>query len=590
MMDERAGLYRPRWYYPAAALLLLLPLYQWLFGIPGSGVIGDDYSYFLPHLLDGYYWYLNNGLGEIPWFSPAFCAGLPAYANPQNFYYSLPQLLTLFLGPLTAIQATQLLVAGLGFIGCYLLLLRRCGIILPYALLGAALFMFNGFFASRMAMGHLTFHGVMLLPWFALLLSGRYVTLRIKGAAVVLSGLLFAYLIYAGMVALLLQMIVAVWLLLLLLARGHRELWYFSVVLMLAVLLGMLVGGSKLLAVITYMQVSPRNGYPLPGFSQLVDLLLLPIKTLFISPQDLSQQLVNLRWDMTPASFNYGLSLVPLLIIVLLGLRAVRQGAGVKSILLAEPVRYLLILALLLVPLLLNLYQPVWNQWLKSLPLIGQSSNNLRWMILYLLPVLMLAMWLLSRISLKPWQSGGLALSLFVLACGQLHWNYQQQATPAHYTPDGVEQAYLEAKQQQQVPWISFVGGYRDGLGRMMRVLNRNDLLARGGSILNCYEPMFGYELEWFPASRVEPGSVWTVGAERQFNFHNPSCFLFPEENSCSPGERFSTRERQSLDQLLRYQPLAFVKSRQQQIADMVSLLALLLGLAWLIWSVVRRG
>src|SRR5206468_4973037 len=43
----------------------------------------------------------------------------------------------------------------------------------PIATLGAALFLFNTCFSSRMLIGHLTFHAFMLVPWLPLWLFGR---------------------------------------------------------------------------------------------------------------------------------------------------------------------------------------------------------------------------------------------------------------------------------------------------------------------------------------------------------------------------------------------------------------------------------
>src|SRR3989442_8323820 len=56
-----------------------------------NGGLGHDYSYVLPTLLAGHYWYAVNGPLAIPWFTPAICGGVPLLADPQSFYYSVPQ-------------------------------------------------------------------------------------------------------------------------------------------------------------------------------------------------------------------------------------------------------------------------------------------------------------------------------------------------------------------------------------------------------------------------------------------------------------------------------------------------------------------
>ena len=121
--------------------LIFAPFYPNL-----QGKLGHDYALFLPKLLDGYFWYRANGLFAVPWFTPAFCGGIPLFPDPQSVYYSLPQWLSFVTDPLTSVYLTLLLFAALGFVGFYFLL-RWVFRTTPWtALLGAGLFLFNGFY------------------------------------------------------------------------------------------------------------------------------------------------------------------------------------------------------------------------------------------------------------------------------------------------------------------------------------------------------------------------------------------------------------------------------------------------------------
>src|SRR3989338_4882337 len=89
-----------------ASFLLLLWAYHLIFGkfFPTQkGTLGHDYAHVLPDLLDGYFWFTNNGLFEPFWFTPAFCGGQPQLADPASVYYSVAQLLTFILNPLTSL-------------------------------------------------------------------------------------------------------------------------------------------------------------------------------------------------------------------------------------------------------------------------------------------------------------------------------------------------------------------------------------------------------------------------------------------------------------------------------------------------------
>src|SRR5437588_1186443 len=123
-------------------------------------ILGHDYMQQLPNLLAGYYWFHNNGVFSIPWFNPAQCGGVPFYADPGHGFYSLPQFLVLVFNPVLAINITFFVFALAGYFGFYFLLKRKFRINQPFALLGATLFLFNGFYAHRMMIGH-PFHAFM---------------------------------------------------------------------------------------------------------------------------------------------------------------------------------------------------------------------------------------------------------------------------------------------------------------------------------------------------------------------------------------------------------------------------------------------
>ena len=159
MSGRRAALIGP------AVGVVAVAAFQWIFGgfFPSANEhIGHDYGYFLPQLLNGFYWYEQNGLGAIPWFTPALGAGVPFYPNPANIFYSAPQFLAFVVDPLTAVRLTIVLFAAAGYAGMLALLRGPFRLGLGAALFGAVAFTFNGFYAHRMLVGHLAFHSFML--------------------------------------------------------------------------------------------------------------------------------------------------------------------------------------------------------------------------------------------------------------------------------------------------------------------------------------------------------------------------------------------------------------------------------------------
>lgn len=169
-----------------------------------SGFMGHDCSLHFPNLLVGYYWALQNNYWSIPWFTPATCGGMAYYADLNVAYFSAPQILTLFVSPLRAIQITFMAFALLGMWSAYSLMRVAFGASRTASLVAAALFLFNGFYAYRMLIGHLTFHAFALTPLLmAMLLPRAGKAMPGIGATLVracVAGLCLAYMFHSGMI------------------------------------------------------------------------------------------------------------------------------------------------------------------------------------------------------------------------------------------------------------------------------------------------------------------------------------------------------------------------------------------------------
>src|SRR5215216_7213206 len=73
-------------------------------------LVGHDYRYFIPRLIDTNLHIQRNGL-SIQWYTPSFGGGLPAFPNPQHLEYSLVQALTFLVNPWLALLLTTAIVS-----------------------------------------------------------------------------------------------------------------------------------------------------------------------------------------------------------------------------------------------------------------------------------------------------------------------------------------------------------------------------------------------------------------------------------------------------------------------------------------------
>lgn len=574
------------WWIAPTSFLLLLVAYHFIFGqfFPTlSGTLGYDYSRVLPDLLDGYFWFRSNGLLEPFWFTPAFCGGQPSLADPAFIYYSTAQLLTLFINPVTGIYVSVLLFASLGFWGFYLLLRSCFGTSHQAAILGGALFMFNGFFIQRMLIGHFIYHGMMLLPltaWFLLRPTTKNNILGVlsNGAA---AGCMLAYGIYSGLVSLLLPCVAAIMAIICIHRLAGREHAGFMKRSLVATLVFSGLSASKLVATLSFLHYFPRSDYSLGGVASAWDAARLLFSALFFAPADIAEQaqplLANVQWPLFRHEWEYGVTVVPLLI-VLAGMAATLKH--LRSARLRLPAASWAWLALLVftlaLPFALNIYTPDWNAFLKQVPLIKSSSTLVRWFLVYIPAIVLASALFMDRISpLESRRNGMLAAALAVLVAinalkDQDYYHSQE------YPPDTIVTAWQNARAGAALPHIRQVGTMVDAYNQIQKPINRNDLIAYGVSQLVCYNAVFGYRLEYLPVGTLRPGRV-LAETDGLLNIKNPACYTYPEQNNCVPGDHFAATQREAAQTFASYKPYPFRFSPAQQAANRITLATLVL-------------
>jgi hypothetical protein len=571
---------------PLLLSLLLIAVYYWLFSrfFPNaSGRLGHDYALFLPYLLDGYFWYTTNGVDAVPWFTPSFCGGLPRFAN-QYLYYSVPQFLSFVTDPLSAIRFTLVIFAALGFSGFYAVLRGAFRSSVAAALFGATLFLFNGFFAHRMIVGHLSFHGFMLTPWIAFFLFRPIPsTSSSTGASrwrlafdVVMAAVLTAYIAVSSVAHLPLPMAMTLLVIgstLVLTDPPTGWLRVATVKAGSALVLATALSAAKLAAAAALVQHFPRDFYPLPGFASALELVRVLGVSLFWTPAGLPARglLANTPWDMGRHEFEYGVTVIPLLILLTGMIGSIGSvGSTVRRLRPVEWAALIVASLLLLVPLALNLYTPAWNAILKRIPFIKNSSQNLRFFSVYIPVVILFSALILDRSRLLSRLRGPIVAASIVgvvainVSSNRAHYHREQ------YDPSPVLRTYARTRAGDWSPEISAIAATVDRSGRPLLRFDRNNAVTAGYSQLFCYETVFGYRLERFPRKTLRPGSPLDA-RDGHLNLKNPACYVFPAENACEPGDHFTVDQQREAVAFLRFRPFSFEMSGTQRLANRIS-------------------
>ena len=527
-----------------------------------NGTLGHDYEYFLPLLLAGKYWVAQNGLSAVPRFTPAFCGGVPLLANPQSLFYSVPQALALLVDPVTSYRLTTLLFAAAGGVGTYFLMTRRFGVSLAAALLSSVIFLFNGFLMYRLAIGHVTYHVVGLMPALCYFLLAPARDLRHGTRAVVGSAAILTYFVYGGAPNMLGQLAVtcvAVWLIHGFVRPMRYSFWFIGAA---AGILAGAAGAAKLVAAMAWLSEFPR-----PHTIELVDdfpaLLASLLRGLFF-PASLPPEIGRHEWE-------FGVGLMPLFSLVrgarLAGTRFGSRGLFARPSV-ARSFGVAALAALMVLPIWLNYGDAEKAAWLKTLPYIGDNVVLVRWFSIYLLPLTVAAGCLMDFAF--PNESARLRAAIVgvIVTVAQPLLSdrsyYQQQP----YEPGLVLSASRATDLTGRVPAVSAIGSI-PGAGR-------NDGLASGRSSYPCYEPMFGYRLETFPGTLVLGSLSGDTGAP---HLRNPACYIYGNANGCVPGAEFTGAERGDEAAFADYRPFSYALPAWQIWADRLSLLALLIML-----------
>ncbi len=576
--------------------LLLWNAWEWTFGafLPTpEGRLGHDWAHKLPLLLDGASWFLQNGFAPLPWFTPSFCGGIPLFPHPASFYVSLPQLLSFVTDPLRAAHYALLVFAGLGLAGSYLLLRRTYRVREWPALLGAGLFLWNGFFAHRMLIGHLEFHGFMLVPWIAAWLLGNAEPAAPwrRTAEALGAGWALAYLFLSGASQLLFPIalaLIALWLLAGAALPDFR-MGTFPARLAAAGLLALALGAGKLSGSLALLSHLPRDFYPLPAIDGFGNALWLVATALARGGRAVDLGVVvNSAFPIQPHELEYGVTAVPFLLLAAWGLRACfrprpRRTARTRACTAA-------LTLLLAIPVLVNL-EPV-TGLLERAPVFRSLSSLLRWLVVYVPLLAVVSALAADRLTRPGRLQTGLvlaSLALVVAVNAAVDRSYYQAQL---YPPQAVIAASQAARARGAPTPITSIEATIVA-GEIQLPLNRNDVLVRGMSQLACYEPLFGFRLERFPRQDLHPGPVLEARGGR-LNLKNPACYVYPEENGCQPGDHFRADQIEAARRFTHFEPFPWERPLRQRIADTVSLLAFAasaaagLGIAVAAWQARR--
>ena len=586
-------------FYFLIFLLLILVIHQIIFQqfFPNSnGFLGHDYEYFIPNLMFGKIWFYNNFL-STPWFTPSFCCGIPFYADAETMYYSINQIIFLIFNPILAIKITFFALSLIAYIGMFLLAKKNLRFNNYTSLMCAGLFLFNGFFVYRSISGHFGHLSYIFIPLYCYFLISSFEnqSKRLSIIYLIFSSIIFANFFHSGSGPIIFIIFTSILAVLLFYSQFVRNLKIFFNFIV-SLFIGILISLSKISAVLFFLNNFPRQ-YPAIEFNSIISFIKTFFLSFFYKPNEkYFNDNVTSMFPLGVHELEYGVSIVP--IILLFFIFFLRKKIFKLNYYNAQFL--FLVVAIFLIPIFLNVNFLSQFQLIQKIPILNSTWVNVRFMSVYILPIIIISGFIIENLNINVNQKKYLAiLMIFFLLTQNVIRDKSWHINDQKYDTKNVIDFSLKLKTGKNLEILG-PAALMDKFGSLKKINNRNDMFFFAYSPIACYQATFGYGLEELNAKKIVFNSKKTLQDDSyilysnkldkkdgHFMFFNPSCFLFPEENNCIPGDTFKIAEKEKLIKFTNYKKFKFKQNNFQMVANYVSIFTFIGCLLYLIYHLI---
>ena len=408
----------------------------------------------------------------------------------------------------------------------------------------------------------------------------------------VLSSIVFANFFHSGSGPIILIIFISILTVLLLYSHLENSLKVFFKFFQ-SLILGVLISLSKITASLFFLNNFPRQ-YPATEFNSLASFIKTFFLSLFLKPnhKDFNESITSM-FPFGIHEMEYSVSVVPIVLIFFI------YFMDKKFLRLNYyNIRFIVLLFIIFfIPILLNVNFLNQFQIIAKIPILNSTWVQFRWMAIYILPIIIISGLLVENFKLDLNEKKYLVIiSILVLLVQNLikdnSWHFDDQRYSVKNAMD------FSTKIRNGID-LEIIGPaiLLDKSGSPKKVNNKNDMLFFSYSPLLCYQPIFGYGLEKLNAKQItfnskqllQDGSFMYYSnkldeKDGHFMLFNPSCFLYPKENNCSPGDTFKISEKEKLIQFANYKKFKFKQNNIQIFSNYISFFTFLLSLLYLVY------
>lgn len=550
-----------------------------------NSLVAEDFKFSIPNLIFGKIWYLKNTIIATPHFAPHLCGGIPYHADPQSIYYSFIQIIFILFDVPIAIKITFFLLSLIAYIGIYLLLNISFKYDASSSLIGSTLFLFSGFFISRVFTGHLFHTYAALIPvyCFFVIEAARNNNLYINRIFLILSIFILSSFFFAGATPMMLIFLYTIFLIILIYAYVNNS-FKSLYCLLLSIFFSILLSLSKITYSLYFLNNFPRK---IEGtvLNNILDFFYVFLTNLFLAPNPFFFDRHQYNSNKIYISFNelqYSISVLPLLILFLYLVYKKKKFFNIKEKFFKKKILCSLILFLLFIPIFFLIQIPYFSELLNKIPVFSSIWVRTRWTFIYTIPFIIFTVGMIS--SMKINNNKIIILFLFIPIIQIISTYYLINLFFPH-----------KSLLNRSIYDINSITKFSNSINRtnihkvkieyIQDKNNFNEMDLNEGFIVNvskifCYSPIFGYNLEKLPRDNITKSQLYFSRIEhdqKNYNLFNPSCFLFPKENYCKIGDLFNSNDNKRVSDFLNYKSIDFNISKVQKISNFISMITFLI-------------
>lgn len=587
--------------------LFIIFLYNLIF-LPylSTGYFHYDFQSFLTRFIFGKIWFLKNGL-SIPWFGPHICCGIPFYGDPESQYYSINQILFLFLNPLSAIKVIFVLYSIIAFYGTYLLLRKTFLFSYNSSLLGSTLFLFNNYVSFHYLSGHMSWGVFSAIPFYFYLSSIPFnINNDDKFRSIfylLISGLFFALMIHSGGTRMIVEIMLSLYFITLFHVYKFKN---FKIIIFVTIstILGLLISSSKIYAAWSFVSGISRDISPL-YFNSYLDFASVFFQFFFLVPSaEILAKVQNLSASLTMEELSFNISIVPLVLVFFY----IRTFPSIAK----NNIQKLSLLGILfgaLIIILLNFSNTYLGQFVQKIPIITTDWLTFRLLAPLIFFFVIFSSFVIEKLRFKK-ENLIITFLISIIILQNIIFDRNKLLSQFNFALKPLFNHQVSAKTVNDFKIeniISIMGERGEFTGP-----KQHFHFLENESMQFCYFSNFGYELEYlapivkdinfhtiinlkprkdvdmyenpslsiFPEKNLEGARLYRGNPlnERngKLNFINPACYLYPNENNCKDDFQFKNYEKDELIKFLNYKPYNFNMSQFQILLNYLSIILFL--------------